>query len=225
MRNFIKAIEAELERLTNLAMQNNQEKPTFKKEDLMRQLEHCIETGQIKLEYNEESESIIGNIEQWVQDLTDSMAINCRNKIAEKEMMSIFRGYAKKNRISPMKDRVLSEVWDGESRLIKSFPFKYEDTQYNRDIIRNFWINLVARVLNPGCNISQSMVLKGNQGIGKSRFCELVGGDFYVNMDSLNEWNDQNDCMKIRGKMICEFGEMQTTKKNSVDKIKNWLTG
>lgn len=94
------------------------------------------------------------------------------------------------------RNRVLDElgpvVWDGTARLEMMFidAFGAEDNEYHRMVGRNWLTSAVARLTRPGCQVDTMLVLEGNQGIGKSRALEIIGGCGYVAMQQEMETKD-----------------------------------
>jgi hypothetical protein len=69
-------------------------------------------------------------------------------------------------------------------------------------------IGLVARALNPGCELHTCLVLQSDQqGIGKSTFWKLLGGQWFS--DSLGDLRDvREDRLQLHSAWIHEWGEI-----------------
>jgi hypothetical protein len=79
--------------------------------------------------------------------------------------------------IHPVCDYLKSLKWDNVCRLddMLSKYFGARDCDYVRGVGRRWMISAVARVMRPGCQVDCTLILEGNQGIGKtSAFRALV---------------------------------------------------
>lgn len=127
----------------------------------------------------------------------------------------------------PVRDWLNSLVWDGVPRLDMLLP-RYagtSDTPYSREVGKNTIIGAVARVMDPGCKHDEMLVLEGEQGIGKSTFVSILGGEWYavVKIDpSPNGYLRTISAM--RGKWFLEEPEMEITRKSDVEALKAFLT-
>jgi predicted P-loop ATPase len=111
-------------------------------------------------------------------------------------------------------------TWDGTPRIEELF-IKYAgavDNVYTRAVGRCFMVAMVARIMNPGCQHDVVLVLEGDQGIGKSKFCRVLGGEWYaaIHLDPHNK----DTVVGLLGKMLVELAEMTYNKKTDVDAVK-----
>ena len=68
-------------------------------------------------------------------------------------------------------------------------------------------ISAVARALNPGCKVDTALVLQGDQGVGKSTFYKILGGDWFD--DSMGDGRDKDDLLKLHKCWIQEWSEIE----------------
>ena len=86
-------------------------------------------------------------------------------------------------------------------------------------------IGAVARVMQPGCKMDTALVLHGAQGIGKSTFFSILGGDWFT--DSLDKLDNSNkdELSKAHQSWIIESPEIENAfSKTAVSKVKASLT-
>lgn len=117
------------------------------------------------------------------------------------------------NTYHPVKKYLESLVWDGTPRVdtLLHDILSADDTELNRVQTRLFLYAAIKRVYKPGCKFDNMLVLQGDQGNGKSTFCELLAvfdkwyndnisiGDkdslinlqdaWIVIMDEMDKWN------------------------------------
>jgi predicted P-loop ATPase len=81
------------------------------------------------------------------------------------------------------------------------------DGEYEGKVLRRFLISAAARVYQPGCKVDQALILYGRQGLGKSTFFRLLGGDYFS--DSLGDLTrEKDDLQKLHRCWIAEWGEV-----------------
>lgn len=131
---------------------------------------------------------------------------------------------ARKNTRNPVADYLGSVTWDGQGRIDTFFPdycgCAFDD--YHQTASKNFWISMAARVLKPGCEVHQMVVLHGRQGLGKTSLFKIVGGPWFTTCtDSLD---DKDFFMGLRGRLIVEIGEMDSFSKSDIGRVKLIVT-
>ena len=100
-----------------------------------------------------------------------------------------------------------------------------EDTPYTRAVGRKFLIQMVARVMQPGCKADHTLVLIGPQGVGKSALCRLLAGPEYFT-DTLPAINGGKDVMEhLQGVWLAELAELAPSRKSEAEDLKAFLTG
>lgn len=121
-------------------------------------------------------------------------------------------------------DWVRKQQWDGVNRLEHAFvdAFECDDNEYTRAVSKNFFISLIARLFEPGCQVDTMVVMEGRQGAFKSSALRVLGGHWYAsaraNIGSPNFYSN------IQGKWIIEVAEMDSFRKAEVSQIKEMLT-
>ena len=111
--------------------------------------------------------------------------------------------------------------WDGKPRVRSLFSsyFGTPDDQYHQDVAKYFMVSMIARILDPGCQADNMVILTGNQGIKKSTSLRnLVGKKwFYV---SSYKVGTPDFIASMQGKLLMEVGEMSSIKKAHTEDVK-----
>ena len=105
--------------------------------------------------------------------------------------------------------------WDGLPRVEKFLIewLKCDDTPYNRECSRLLFAGGINRAFVPGSKFVDVIVLVGNQGGGKSTFCQWLAllPELYSSVKTIN---GQKGLEAIQGKWICEIEELLATLAN-----------
>jgi putative DNA primase/helicase len=80
---------------------------------------------------------------------------------------------------------------------------------------------MVARVLYPGCKFDHVLILEGEQGIGKSTCCEVLGGEWYG--DAPIDIQDKDTVEYVHSHWVVELGELVSLRKADISRLKNFL--
>ena len=114
--------------------------------------------------------------------------------------------------------------WDGTKRLDALFTdyLGAADTPYVRAVARKSLCAAVARALQPGVKYDTMPILVGAQGIGKSTFLRLLGGEWFN--DSLNSFEGKEACLMIQGSWLIELQELNGMNKAEENAVKQFLS-
>lgn len=115
-------------------------------------------------------------------------------------------------------------AWDGMERLSVAFE-KYlgvAHSEYVAAVSRAFHIGLCARAYEPGSKVDTALVLEGVQGLGKTSFVEVLGGQFYA--DLAIDPNDKDSMQNLRGFAVVELGELDGLTRNEISSTKRFLS-
>jgi len=129
-------------------------------------------------------------------------------------------GYAMAHVRNCAQDWITSHKWDGTERIAHFFPdaFGTPDSAYARAAGRNFWISMVARVMQPGCKVDTMVILEGGQGAGKSSVLKAIAGEWFtVQHESIT---GKGFFEVLQGKMLVEIAEMDAFGKAEVTRVK-----
>lgn len=124
------------------------------------------------------------------------------------------------NRRNEVKEYFESITWDGVPRVNDFFSTHMGSklTLYEQAAARNFWISMVARVYEPGCQMRNMIILEGEQDTGKSKALRTIGGKWYV--DCLESIDSNNFFQVLQGKLIIEIGELSSFRRAEMTRIK-----
>ena len=107
-----------------------------------------------------------------------------------------------------------------------------------KQLARCFFVGAVARIFEAGCKMETTLILKGEQGCGKSTFFKLLASNAdYNNVGELindsPEWfcdsfldpaGGRDTYSKLSGVWIYEFAELAATRKKEAEAIKAFLS-
>lgn len=131
---------------------------------------------------------------------------------------------AQAHAVHAIKDYLTSIQWDGVRRL-DTLLIDYlgaEDTLYVREVCRKTLVAAVARIMNPGVKFDTTLILTGRQGVGKSTFVKVLGGDWHN--DSVHDFRGKEACEQIQGYWIIELGELTGFSKAETNEIKQFIS-
>lgn len=127
-------------------------------------------------------------------------------------------------RFHPVREYLDGLVWDGVSRL--DFWLRdhlgVEDSEYSRAVSRKVLCAAVVRVYRPGCDFHQVLVLEGEQGIGKSQVCRILGGEWAA--DFPVDPHDKDTVQLLQGRWIVELAELEVTGRTETDALKAFIS-
>lgn len=127
---------------------------------------------------------------------------------------------------NPVLEYLNALQWDGIARIDMMLidHAGVEDTPLMRAQTKGFMIQAVARAFEPGCQADATIILEGEQAIGKSTLLRELFGDEYFT-DHLPELNTGKEAMlQLRGIWCLEIAEMASFGKSEAAKIKQFLT-
>ena len=170
-----------------------------------------------------------GEERQWSDNDTNNMFIQMQHhyelgKLSKAHVQDAIDFVAAMNERNEPQEWLKSLSWDGQPRIDDFFTeaMGAEKSDYTKAVSKNFWIALVARIMQSGCKFDEMVVLEGKQGTYKTTSLEIIGGKWYgeVNSDIASKDFDQG----LKGKIIVEFGELANLKKADVEIIKRKLS-
>ncbi len=130
--------------------------------------------------------------------------------IPQIRILEMLKTTATERSFHPIKDFILSEVWDGVERvdtLIIRY-LKGEDSMLTRAQTRKWMIAAVARIFEPGCKFDHVLTLAGPEGAGKSTFFKiLANGEWFSDSFSFKH-DDKAKVEEITGHWIVELSEL-----------------
>jgi predicted P-loop ATPase len=128
----------------------------------------------------------------------------------------------------PVRDYLQSLEWDGTPRLDTwlrdYFGARRQPPEYLAGVGAAWLISGVARILEPGCQADNALVLEGAQGTYKSTALRTLAGNAYFS-DSLSADLSHKDARDhLRGKWIIELAELSQFKRSEIETVKAFIT-
>lgn len=158
----------------------------------------------------------------WLQDFEGG----CITKASPQMVHTAMTNVAIEDIRHPIIDYLDGLHWDGTPRLSTwlSHAFGVDRTPYTEAVARYFFMGMVARVRDPGCQLDYMLVIEGDQGLRKSTICrELAGGeDFFATMT--HEKDVTRVSQLLRGKWVIEVDELSAIKRSDIEEIKGFVT-
>lgn len=128
------------------------------------------------------------------------------------------------NKYDEALDWFKAHPWDGTERLKDWLPRAtgVENTQYHRAIGAQWLLGMVRRLIHPGSQFDHVLTIIGSQGVGKTSFFRIIGGDWYK---SHTEGVDNKDFyLKLRGAALIDLDEGAIFLRSDSIKIKSIIT-
>ena len=129
------------------------------------------------------------------------------------------------NQYNPVEDYLKGLAWDGNRRVEQMYTtwFKADDTRLNREKAKKLMFAGVKRIMEPGCKFDNVVILKGDQGIGKSIFCKRLSAGFgTVNIKNIED--PEKYLYLLNRNWICVLDELRSLKKYDPDTIKTFFS-
>lgn len=152
------------------------------------------------------------------QALTDASVLQLRTLICERygygdldatRVHEVVIEECEVNRYSPVAEYLEGLSWDGVPRLndvaeaILGAP-----GELPAQMIRKWCIGAVARALDPGCDMQAALIFQGAQGIGKSTFFKVMGGEWFS--DTPFDVTNKDAFEQIAKVWIYEWAELES---------------
>lgn len=133
---------------------------------------------------------------------------------------------AKRNSFNPVQDYLKSLRWDRMWRLDRVLPnyFMTADGPYELAIGRKWFISLVARAMEPGCQSDCTLILEGSQGIGKTSAFRALMHDPTWYAESSAGVDSKDFFENLRGVWLMGFDELDSLTRRSLTRVKTVLT-
>lgn len=146
-------------------------------------------------------------------------------KISSQNTLSGLVHLCRLNRRNEAKEYIKSLEWDEDSRL-RSFFETYcgaENNEYSQAVSLNFWISMVARIMQPGCKVDNMIILEGAQGVMKGEILKAIAGERWYGVVNSN-LKSKDLAETLQGKLLMEFAEMASFNKHTANEIKSIMT-
>ena len=166
---------------------------------------------------------------EWTDSKTNDLMIYLQrelgmHKISDANVEAAIRFYASQHRRHQVRDWLNTLEWDKVERIGEFFP-KYlgaTRTASHFAFSSNFWVSLVKRIFEPGCQSDYMVILEGIQGIGKTRAFQIIGGSWYAEVGITADSEDFE--RQLQGKILIEIAELHSFSKADQSRIKQIIT-
>ena len=147
--------------------------------------------------------------------------------IGNQVFLRAFYGAAAQRPRDPLREKLeaLPKWRPGDEERIDGFFIKWlkvEDTLINRVYSRKFFIGALARAMDWGCRLDSVLIIKGEQGIQKSKLWEALSMGCFV--DEKIDITDKDCKAKLRQGWIVEMAELANLKGKMIEDIRHFIT-
>ena len=149
------------------------------------------------------SEYSIDDIQEWLENVY-GVPFPKREDIISKLISQ-----ASKNSYHPVQEYLKSlPAWDGINRIsrIPNEILCAEENSLNEAYVRCFFIGAVRRAMIPGVKMDTVLILVGPQGIGKSTFFKILGGEWFS--DSFIDPGTKDSYLQLASAWVYELPEV-----------------
>lgn len=145
-------------------------------------------------------------------------------RVSKEMIVDAIKLTASKNTVNPPRDYLLGLTWDHAPRIDTWLQRVYgvPDEPVYRAMGSNWLKGLVKRVLSPGCQFDEVLVLEGPQGYRKSTSLRVLGSPWHV--ESTLSTDDKDFYMLLARNIIVEFSEGDIIGRTSARKLKAIIT-
>ncbi len=153
--------------------------------------------------------------------------------VSRQDITDYITQYATRHKYNPVLSAIQSVKWDGKDRVnqiydIFRIPVDTEEGLYSRIFILKWLKQCVCGLFNNIENpfsLDIILVFQGKQGIGKTRFFEMLAlnSKFFGEGICLDP-RDKDSIIQATSKWISELGELGSTMKKDMDSVKAFLT-
>ena len=178
---------------------------------------------------NESKEHLAENVPIILLDQLEKIYTH----VTKQKVIDYITRYATRNRYNPILNAIKAVKWDGIDRIeqiynIFKIPADTEEGLYSRTFIFKWLKQCICGLFNDIENpfsLDIILVFQGKQGIGKTRFFEMLAlnSKFFGEGISLDP-RDKDSVMQATSKWISELGEIGSTMRKDMDSVKAFLT-
>lgn len=177
----------------------------------------------------ENHEQIVNNAPSLIENILQHSLTGC----TQARISSYMEVIAARHTYNPILNKINSTVWDGKTRLNDLFSLlgidkDTEQNKYDRIFVQKWLMQCICGLHNTLAkpySLDIVLVLKGKQGIGKTRLLEALTLDSrYFGDGVVLDVSNKDDIIQALGKWICELGEIASTLKKDINALKAFIT-
>lgn len=153
--------------------------------------------------------------------------------VSKQLIMDYITRYATRHKYNPILELIKATKWDGIDRIeriytIFKIPADTEEGRFSRKLIKKWLMQSTCALYNSiekPFSLDIILTFLGKQGIGKTRFFEMLALDpkFFGEGICLDP-RDKDSVMQATSKWISELGEIGSTMRKDMDSVKAFLT-
>ena len=143
------------------------------------------------------------------------------------KLQNAIKEIAHNNTYHPVKQYLESLEWDGVPRVETMFTtfLSAKDCELYNVYAKLFMIAAIKRVYKPGCKFDNMLVLQGEQGNGKSTFCEkLAVNDKWYNDNIIIADRDKDSLLYMQDAWIVIMDELDAWNKADTNAAKGFMS-
>ena len=178
---------------------------------------------------NESKEHLAENVPIILLDQLEKIYTH----VTKQKVIDYITRYATRNRYNPILNAIKAVKWDGKDHVTQIYdifkiPTDTEEGLYSRTFIFKWLKQCVCGLFNDIENpfsLDIILVFQGKQGIGKTRFFEMLAlNSRYFGEGISLDPRDKDSVMQATSKWISELGEIGSTMRKDMDSVKAFLT-
>jgi putative DNA primase/helicase len=176
-------------------------------------------TGQAELDGEPVTDADVVSVALWLDQVYLCRASN-------NQTHDIIANIAGERAYHPVRRYLEGLKWDGETR-IDGLLVDYlgaADSSLYRAMGRKWMVSAVARALDPGCKVDQTLILKGPQGSLKSTFFAALCNDGAWFKDTPIDLRNKDALQALQGVWIYEFAELDSIRPRESTTTKAFLS-
>ena len=146
---------------------------------------------------------------------------------SDKKLRNVITEAALDNSYHPVKQYLESLEWDGVPRIETMFTtfLSAKNCELYHVYAKLFMIAAIKRVYKPGCKFDNMLVLQGEQGNGKSTFCEkLAVNDKWYNDNIIIADRDKDSLLYMQDAWIVIMDELDAWNKADTNAAKGFMS-
>lgn len=185
---------------------------------------HELEIDGLGKEFNQET--ILEDMDIILFDTLKSV-FKCSKQLID----DLLRVIAKKNTYNPVRELLKNAPsWDGIDRLPELFDIMKidESDELSKTLIHKWLLMALAlseNRFNGAFGADGILVIQGTQGIGKTSLVSKLGVEPSITKLGLYiDTKDKDTIIRATSSWICEIGELETTLKSDIERLKAFIT-